>query len=58
MCQRQQADVALTAQISQAFVASDGTYGMPRICAELQGAGIVTSRNALPVCCVKRRCAV
>ena len=30
MCQRQQANVALTAQIREAFVASDETYGMPR----------------------------
>ena len=39
MCQRQQANVVLTAQIREAFVASDETYGMPRIRAELQDAG-------------------
>ena len=40
MCQRQRANLALTAQIREAFVASDETYGMPRIRAKLQGAGI------------------
>ena len=41
MCQRQQANAVLSAQIREAFVASDETYGMPRIRAELQEAGIV-----------------
>lgn len=43
MCQRHQANVALTAQIREAFVASDETYGMPRIRAELRDAGVVAS---------------
>ena len=47
MCQRQKANVALTAQIREAFVASDETYGMPRIRAELQDAGIVASRKRI-----------
>ena len=45
MCQRRPANVALTAQILEAFLASDETYGMPRIRAELQDAGIVASRK-------------
>jgi putative transposase len=47
ICQRQQANVKLTAQIREAFVASDETYGMPRIRAELQDAGIVASRKRI-----------
>ena len=47
MCQRQQANVALTAQIRQAFVASDETYGMPRIRAELQDVGVMASRKRI-----------
>lgn len=40
MCPRQQANSVLTTHIRSAFVASDETYGMPRIRAELQDAGI------------------
>ena len=47
MCQRQQANVALTAQIRQAFVTSDETYGMPRIRAELQDVGVMASRKRI-----------
>ena len=47
VCPRQQANVVLTAQIRAAFVASDETYGMPRIRAELQDAGIVASRKRI-----------
>jgi putative transposase len=47
MCHRQQANVALTAQIREAFVASDETYGMQRIHAELLGTGIVASRKRI-----------
>ena len=47
ICQRQQANVKLTAHIREAFVASDETYGMPRIRAELQDAGIVDSRKRI-----------
>ena len=47
MCQRQKANIALTAQIREAFVASDETYGMPRIRAELLDAGIVASRKRI-----------
>ena len=47
MCQRQQANIALTAQIRQAFVASDETYGMPRIRAELHHVGVMASRKRI-----------
>ena len=45
--QRQQANATLTTQIREAFVASDETYGMPRIRAELQEAGVVASRKRI-----------
>lgn len=45
MCQRQQANAALMAQIREAFLASDKAYGMPRIRTKLQDAGIVASRK-------------
>jgi len=45
VCPRQQTNVVLTKHIRAAFVASDETYGMPRIRAELQDAGIVASRR-------------
>ena len=47
MCQRQKANVTLVSQIREAFVASDETYGMPRIRAELMDAGIVASRKRI-----------
>ena len=47
MCQRQKANVTLVSQIREAFVASDETYGMPRIRAELLDAGIVASRKRI-----------
>jgi putative transposase len=47
MCQRQKSNVTLTAQIREAFIASDETYGMPRIRAELLDAGIVASRKRI-----------
>jgi putative transposase len=47
MSQRQQANIELTAQIRQAFVASDETYGMPRIRAELQDVGVMASRKRI-----------
>jgi putative transposase len=47
MSQRQKANVALSAQIRQAFVASDETYGIPRIRAELMDAGMVASRKRI-----------
>jgi len=46
-CLRQQANIVLTAQIRTAFVASDETYGMPRIRAEVHDAGIVASRKRI-----------
>jgi len=46
-CQPAQANATLTTQIRDAFVASDETYGMPRIRAELQDAGIVASRKRI-----------
>jgi len=49
VCQRRQANITLTAQIREAFVASDETYGMPRIRAELMDAGIVASRKRIAV---------
>ena len=45
--QRRQANIALTAQLREAFVAGDETYGMPRIRAELTDAGIVASRKQI-----------
>ncbi len=47
VCQRQQANVVLITHIRAAFVASDETFGMPRIRAELQDAGIVASRKRI-----------
>ena len=47
VCKRQQANATLTTQIREAFAASDETYGMPRIRAELQDAGIVASRKRI-----------
>jgi len=47
MCQRQKANVTLLTQIKEAFVASDETYGMLRIRAELMDAGIVVSRKRI-----------
>ena len=47
VCPRQQTNVVLTKHIRAAFVASDETYGMPRIRAELQDAGIVASRKRI-----------
>ena len=47
MCQRQKANVTLVSQIREAFVASDETYGMPRIRAELMDAGIEASRKRI-----------
>lgn len=41
------AHVVLTTHIRSAFFASDETYGMPRIRAELQDAGIVASRKVV-----------
>lgn len=46
-CQRQQANAVLTAHIRAAFAASDETYGMPRIRAELADAGIFASRKRI-----------
>jgi hypothetical protein len=37
----------LTAQIRETFIASDETYDMPRIRAELKDAGIVASRKRI-----------
>jgi len=47
VCQRQQANVVLTTHIRAAFVASDETYGMPRIRAEWQDTGIMASRKRI-----------
>lgn len=47
MCQRQKANITLTAQIREAFVASDETYGMPRVRAEILDAGILASRKRI-----------
>ena len=47
LSQRQEANATLITQIRAAFVASDETYGMPRIRAELQEAGIVASRKRI-----------
>jgi putative transposase len=47
MCPRQKSNITLTAQILDAFEASDETYGIPRIRAELLYAGIVASRKRI-----------
>jgi len=47
VCQRHQANLVLTAHIRTAFVASDETYGMPRIRAELADAGVHASRKRI-----------
>jgi putative transposase len=44
-CARQQANEALTLQIQAAFKASDETYGMPRVRAQLRDEGIKASRK-------------
>lgn len=45
--QRQQANAVLITHIRAAFLASDETYGMPRIRAELADAGIIASRKRI-----------
>jgi len=47
VCQRHLANVVLTAPIRAAFIASDETYGMPRIRAGLKDEGIVASRKRI-----------
>ena len=44
---RQQRATALTVQIREFHAASDGTYGAPRIHADLQDAGEVVSRKTV-----------
>ena len=46
-CARTVANAALTERIREVFVASDQTYGMPRIRFELNEAGIVASRKRI-----------
>lgn len=50
--------VALTAQNSETFAASNEIYGVPSICAELQGECIVGSRNRTAHLMQERRCTV
>ena len=45
--QRATANVVLLGHIEAAHAMSDATYGMPRIRAELQEAGIVASRKRI-----------
>ena len=40
LCERAKANATLTVRIKEAHQASDETYGMPRIRAELAGAGV------------------
>ena len=47
MCERGKANVTLTLRIRQAHQASDETYGMPRIRAELADAGVIASRKRI-----------
>ena len=44
---RAQANIALTEQIKAAHAASDATYGMPRIRAELADQGVMVSRKRI-----------
>lgn len=46
-CARAKANASLTARIKEAHQASDETYGMPRIRAELADAGVVASRKRI-----------
>jgi len=46
-CARAVANAALTQRIQEVFVASDETYGMPRIRAELLDDGVVASRKRI-----------
>jgi putative transposase len=46
-CARALANRALSAQIRQAFVASDETYGMPRVRADLIEMGVTASRKRI-----------
>ena len=46
-CARAQANVALLEQIRQAHAASDATYGVPRIQAELADQGIKAGHNRI-----------
>ena len=46
-CARAQANIALTEQIKAAHTASDATYGMPRIRAELADQGVMASRKRI-----------
>jgi putative transposase len=47
LCERAKANATLTVRIRQAHQASDETYGMPRIRAELADAGVVASRKRI-----------
>jgi len=47
LSQRAKANVSLSERIVQAHQASDETYGMPRIRAELADAGVVASRKRI-----------
>lgn len=47
LCERGKANATLTVRIRQAHQASDETYGMPRIRAELADAGVVASRKRI-----------
>ena len=47
MCERGKANASLIVRIRQAHQASDETYGMPRIRAELADAGVVASRKRI-----------
>ena len=46
-CERAKANAVLTMRIKEAYQASDDTYGMPRIRAELADAGVLASRKRI-----------
>ena len=46
-CARQKANEALAVQIHGAFTASDETYGMPRVRAQLRDEGLTASRKCV-----------
>ena len=53
---RARADKQLTGQIAQAFAASRGTYGSPRVRVELHASGIVASKRRVTQLMRRKAC--